>query len=139
MGECCGCPVSPNGLDEISVGKDLLANWFIAGGAPASGTVIEVTTPATACNPKSITAPGGNIFGYITHNQTIDKPPLTSSLTEVPLYDQGAPDSAEAAYLASTCAFLAGDGSGAGICCCGESDINTTEYGSTKAFQSCAK
>jgi len=34
MGECCGCPVSPNGLDQISVGRDLLANWFISGVLP---------------------------------------------------------------------------------------------------------
>ena len=123
MGECCGCPITPNGLDQISVGKDLLTNWFLPGGPPPSGTIVELTTTeAFGCDPTVPVTEGqsaSNIIGYITHNQVIDRIPATSSLTEVPLYDQGAPDSAEAAYLSGTCGFLLGDGTGLGYCSCG--------------------
>ena len=142
MGACCGCPVSPNGLAQFSVEKNLLSNWGISSFGDASG-VIDIVTglPNTAifiaslgisvpaCDPGSSVTPVGNLSGYITHNQAIAQQPFsstgvatptgaTTSLTEVSLFDEGAADSAEGPFLVSTCHFLETNGSGRGLCYC---------------------
>ena len=147
MGECCGCPVSPNGLDQISVADDLTDNWGITSFDQDSG-VIDIVTglpnaaifisslgiSVPACNPGSASTPVGNLVGYITHNQAIvqesinltngskDVTGTTTSLTEVSLFDEGAADSAESAYLVSTCHFLQANGTHKGQCHCGDVD-----------------
>jgi hypothetical protein len=147
MGECCGCPVSPNGLDQISVANDLTDNWGITSFDEASG-VIDIVTglpnaaifisslglSVPACDPGSASTPIGNLAGWITHNQAVvqesinltngskDVTGTTTSLTEVSLFDEGAADSAESAYLVSTCHFLQANGTHKGQCGCGNVD-----------------
>ena len=148
MGECCGCPVSPNGLDQISVADDLTDNWGITSFDQDSG-VIDIVTglpnaaifisslgiSVPACNPGSASTPVGNLVGYITHNQAIvqesinltngskDVTGTTTSLTEVSLFDEGGADSTESAYLVSTCSFLQSNGTRKGQCSCGVVDF----------------
>ena len=152
MGECCGCPISPNGIDQLSVANDLTNNWGITSADEDSG-VIDITTglpnsaifneslgvSVPACDAGAASTPVGNLIGTITHNQAIDGPttqtitvmvtptvptltPFTTGLTEVALFDEGAADPTEAAFLVSTCHFLETNGSGKGLCTCGNVD-----------------
>jgi hypothetical protein len=139
MGACCGCPVSPNGLDQISVEDDFLSNVgitsydFYSGliqittGLPNSATFVSsLGLSVPTCDPGQASTAVGNLEGWITHNQDIQG---TTSLTEVPFWDQGAADSSEASYLVSTCHFLETNGTGTGLCYCGDVD-----YGNALPF-----
>lgn len=50
MGECCGCPISPAGIETFSVEHDLTANWEISSGAGGidngAGSIAIVATAA---------------------------------------------------------------------------------------------
>ena len=142
MGECCGCPITPNELEDFSVEGQLTSNWALATNDSGSGTLVVVgsafnsTNGACALNstcngefPKSVpsapacdptvapvTTGDTNLDGSITHNQLIGS---TSGLTEISLFDQGNGDPVNNAYLVSLCGSLTGDGShNNGFCHC---------------------
>jgi len=140
MGECCGCPITPNELQNYSVQTQLADNFQQASPDNGSGVVIVVGSAInapTGCNPANETcnqlAPGSgvpgcdptvpaitegdtNLYGSITHNQIIGG---TAGLTEMAMFDQGAGDPVDNAYLVSECGAIAGNASGrAGFCSC---------------------
>src|ERR1700688_2263687 len=54
---CCACPVTPNGLNSLSVKQDLVSNTLTPG-VPGSVVIKLVATPQTTgvlCNPASPT------------------------------------------------------------------------------------
>src|ERR1700722_6776442 len=50
MGECCGCPISPAGMETFSVEHDLTADWVIGGATEGhsnhDGSIAIVATGA---------------------------------------------------------------------------------------------
>ncbi len=135
LGECCGCPVSPNGLLTFSVETDLIDNWEISGDEFHSGTIAidsvipnnrlclgpggVGTNPACngGCDPSQgqpdITVPG--LSGYITGSQIIG---THKSLTEREMIDEGNADADEENNLTTLCSFVVSNGSGKGFCHC---------------------
>ena len=131
MGECCGCPITPNQLAQFSVANDLTSNWQVAGRDSLSGVFEVVPAPpnhlicningcTTICDPTIGYVPTPNLVGYITHNQSLPTSAHSSvtSLTEVSLFDSGAPDAVELQLLVSDCNSLVKNGTGHGICNC---------------------
>src|SRR5579862_5146566 len=140
MGECCGCPITPNELLSFAVETQLANNFQQAIPDNGSGTIVVVGSAINApvgCNPANatceqlaegpgipgcdptvpaITAGDTNLDGSITHNQIISG---QAGLTEIPLFDQGAGDPVENAYLVNECGAIAGNASHrAGFCHC---------------------
>ncbi len=143
LGECCGCPVTPQGLISLSVEKNLIANWGLARALNNSGVVDIISAapnyPANqqpkcsgvngcngGCDPMMSYTPTPELKGYILHNNVIDsrltyksKPVLTLGLTEVPLADAGDADSKTLNYLVNECAALIGNNTPPnGFCTC---------------------
>ena len=138
MGECCGCPMTPNELQEYSVADDLTDNWALRGGASGSGVVVVGvalpqntngtctinsghTNPACngGCDPTEGFISASTIFGSITGPQTIGP---ETSLTELALFNQGAGNAVDDAYLVSECGLIVANGSGSGFCDCPSGD-----------------
>ena len=87
MGECCGCPITPNELETISVEHDLTTNWALGSNDAGSGVVQIVSgqqnrlancDPAKGCNdgcdptiPDIPTNPDSDLFGSISRPQAI--------------------------------------------------------------------
>jgi len=137
MGECCGCPITPDELETYSVKTDLTANWLQSANDNGSGTIVVVgsasnaavatcsaakgcnafAATATACDPTAAANVAGatNLDGSMTHSQTIS---AVTGLTEIALFDQGAGDPTNDAFLPSECASIIGVGSGPGVCHC---------------------
>jgi hypothetical protein len=140
MGECCGCPITPNELEEYSVEDDLANNFQQASPDNGAGVIVVVGSAINAplgCNPANqtcnqiapgpgvpgcdptvpaVTAGDTNLDGSITHNQVIGG---VSGLTEIPLFDQGAGDPVDDAYLVNECGAIAGNATAsAGFCHC---------------------
>jgi hypothetical protein len=100
MGECCGCPLSPDKLLALSVKGDLTSNWAVFGpeGLDNDSGVIDIisATPdhttgeppcssAQGCNggcdptnsPAAATiVPTPHLKGYILHTQRLAEAPL---------------------------------------------------------------
>ena len=141
MGECCGCPITPNELQEYSVETDLADNFQSQTPVSGSGVIVVVGSAInapTGCNPlnktcnqifpsapgtpgcdptqPALTAGDTNLDGSITHNQAIG---AVSGLTEIPLFDQGQGDATDNAYLVAECGAIAGNSSTrGGYCTC---------------------
>ena len=132
MGECCGGRITPNQLDTFSVAAQLTTNWALPSSDNASGVIAVVGsgindagpdgscahpnfTCNAGCNPTlaPVTTGPTNLDGAILHNQTIGG---TSGRTQIPLFDNGAGDSTNNAYLVAQCAALVANSSGAGAC-----------------------
>jgi hypothetical protein len=113
---CCGCRISPNKLLTGTASSTLSGLFVIAGSAinnPGS-TPYNCADPSNpscndGCDPTvpAITSGDTNLVGSITHVQTIGS---TTGLVEIPLFDQGAGNPVDNAYLASECGSLIGDG-----------------------------
>jgi hypothetical protein len=122
MGECCGCPLTPNQLLHDSLKHVIGASWTLAPGAPTAGVIqIVSTTPNVGklCSPSDFYIPTPTLNGWITHAQTVASIP---GLTEVPLTPNGDADPKEGTFLINLCGAILGNGSGAGVCTCPKSD-----------------
>jgi hypothetical protein len=141
MGECCGCPLSPQKLLSLSVKNDLTLNWVFSPPSPQAG-VIEIISalpnastkgglgsqcqqsgPACngGCDPTNV--PGFDstsrqLKGYIVHNRSIS---ATSGIPEVPFAEAGDPDSVTLNSLQDLCGAILGTGdTKIGVCNCGQ-------------------
>lgn len=145
MGECCGCPLSPQKLQSFSVQNNLSASWPLTRFPHQTG-VIEVVTAAPnvpvsnvpgqsngqgcsaaqtgacngGCDPTNV--PGyafgrGELKGYISHNVvgTIGD----QGTPEVGLAQAGDVEPVTGTYLQIQCGALVGNGFSGGICSCG--------------------
>ena len=114
LGECCGCPVSYNGLVEENVKTDLLGN-SLTRVTPNEGVVQIVSGAWTGrCDPTNVVVEP-EIDSWMTHIQ--NKIGTTFPITE----DAGDAEflsSDELTTLESDCAFAIRLGSGFGVCTC---------------------
>lgn len=139
MGECCGCLITPNGLNTYSVRNDLVSNWANSTHDNGRGVIAVVgssindpgngftsngcgngnnKTCNDGCDPTlaAVTTTATNLDGSITHDQLIAE---TSGLTEISLFDQGQGETVNNAYLVAECGVLTGNGSHTnGFCNC---------------------
>src|ERR1700676_1488810 len=116
LNECCGCPISHNGMRTLSLLKDLTANT-LTGKKPQAGQ-IKVVPSDPAQNPQCdpvASAPTGVILAWGMNAQV----PGATTETEyamVPLSD------GEETILVNLCSFVKQLGGGQGICSCGSGD-----------------
>ncbi|HVN91155.1 MAG TPA: hypothetical protein VMT61_15185 [Candidatus Binataceae bacterium] len=135
LGACCGCPLSPNKLDPLSVKNDLLCNWALAGPKPKSGVITVVpaasnvskcsngacnTDGVAYCDPTAGYTETPTLNAWITHAEILtgyDSQSIGGAST-VP-FTSDATDAAEQTYLTNTCQGIISNGSGYGACDCG--------------------
>jgi hypothetical protein len=120
MGECCGCLLTPNQIRYGSIKALIGSKWI--GQLPSQGViqiVSAVPNNGASCAPTTSYLATPTLDGWITHAQTMSG---ISSLTEVPLTDNGNTDSAEGNNLVFLCGAIQGNGSGFGVCTCPTSD-----------------
>jgi len=116
LNECCGCPISHDGMRTLSLLKDLTANT-LTGKKPQAGE-IKVVPSDPAQNPQCdpvASAPTGVILAWGMNAQV----PGATTETEyamVPLSD------GEETILVNLCSFVKQLGGGQGICSCGSGD-----------------
>src|SRR5271165_6887995 len=105
---CCGCLVTPNGLQSLSVVQSLISNPLTP--AVPSSVVVKLvaSVPGTGTLDSGLLA-----WGTTLHQNTS----TTSSygLTETP-FSPSHLSSAELTHITSTCGFIQSNGSGFGIC-----------------------
>ena len=119
--ECCGCPVSYNGLVHENVQKDLLGNTLTKV-VPNEG-VIQIVSSVwdgvcdPTANPKIITpyTPAPEIDSWVTHiqNKVGTSFPMTEDRGDEELLSSG-----ELSTLENDCYHAQKLGSGFGVCTC---------------------
>jgi len=119
LAECCGCPVSRNGLVAENVQKDLLGNTLTRV-VPNEG-VIQIVSglyvnlgPVGICDPTDF-IPAPEINSWVTHiqNKVGTGFPITESRGDEELLTD-----AEFVILETDCAYAMQLGSGFGVCHC---------------------
>jgi hypothetical protein len=113
MAECCGCPVTPNGLRTLSVTRDLASNP-LTGDKPTTGALkllSSTRSPGGICDPASPT-PTPSLVAWATHLQT------WGHVTET-AFEPAALSDEERDKLVRTCGGIEDNGSGFGVCTCG--------------------
>ncbi len=122
MISCCSCPITANGLLQLSVNNNLVSNTLTAV-TPTSG-VIKIVADL-ACNAFSIGQPvGSGLRAFGTHLPTagFGTPAVTNIFTETEF--QTAPlQDPEAGFLGNACSFVQYLGSGRGTCSCGLTEV----------------
>jgi hypothetical protein len=117
--ECCGCPVSLNGLVTENVHKDLLSNP-LTGVVPNEGAIQIVSGLYLAegtigyCDPTEV-IPAPEVNSWVTHIQ--NKVGTGFPVTETP-GDEELLSSTELGILEGDCLAIETLGSGSGICNC---------------------
>jgi hypothetical protein len=144
LGECCGCPITPDERLTGSVSADFLRNWQVGVGVPKGGVIKILSTlntgascpaddpacnvgggfissPAIACDPTSESShtPVQNLSAWITHSTIVGQPPGWACSNSVDEFaDEGSADAVEAAFLPNQCEDIIANGSGTGVCSC---------------------
>ena len=117
MSECCGCIVSKNGLDTLSLNQNLLNNP-LTGVQSKVGTVMVVPADYASnlsCNASSMT-PAGAQIAWSTHLQKLN---TGQTVSTEDTFSPTALNSILSSSLQAQCAFIQTLGSGQGICSCG--------------------
>jgi hypothetical protein len=120
LAECCGCPVTPNGLVTLSVDYDLTSNPLTDDEFP-TGVVKIVSSTGTAettrsghevirCNAAAPT-PTPSLLAWGTHVQS------SGAVTET-VFTPTALSADELASIAGRCGDILTNGSGHGVCRC---------------------
>ena len=121
--ECCGCPVSLNGLLVLSLRNDLTANPLT--GIRSTDGVVSVIAADHADNPKcdaSSIIPLGILASWSTNLASTGDGAYTlleDGSASSPLSDQ------QLSASQSQCSFVKTLGSGQGICSCGSGSTRT--------------
>jgi hypothetical protein len=112
---CCACPVTPNGLQSLSVLKSLISNPLTPA-IPTSVVIKVVASTGGTCNAAIVNnvAHGALIWGTTLHQNTSTATP-TYALTEG-AFQFADLSAAELAHDTSFCGFIQSNGSGFGIC-----------------------
>lgn len=125
LSECCGCLVSPDGLQTLSVNANLTANP-LTGIRSTTGVVKIVPANASvnpSCDPTAI-SPAASVAAWSTHIQK--RGASAFAITETP-FQPGPLGDDELAGLQSQCSFSSSLGSGRGVCTCGTVPSSGTE------------
>ena len=115
MVECCSCPITANGILQLSLLNDLTQNPLTGFPAPSDGVIKVVSDTAANCN-ETAPEPVPALLSWQTHTQQ----PITGTFVTTEDEFQPAyltPD--ELAFLGQACAFVQYLGSGKGVCQCG--------------------
>jgi len=117
MAECCGCSLSPNDLRTLSVNTNLTANPLTGGALAGSGTVsiVSATDATGICDPRTVT-PTPSTRDWGTHVLALSTGGFVVTETTFQSATLGA---AELATLEAGCKAIVLEGSGHGICTCG--------------------
>jgi hypothetical protein len=114
LDECCGCPLTPDGLITLDVNDNLTSNPLTAVTLFSGDIKIISSTGYPACNPRT-PKPAAGIRAWATHIHG------SSSQTETAFSDSSL-SASELSSLASKCASIISEGSGFGVCTCGTGD-----------------
>jgi hypothetical protein len=121
MISCCSCLVTPNGLANIGVVRDLTSKT-LTGVVPTSVVVKLLTTLAgargsgTSCANSAAVASSETIAGgAVAWRTTLHAAPVGFGTTETP-FSPATLSAGELASLRGRCASILGNGSGFGIC-----------------------
>jgi len=109
--ECCGCPVTPDGLITLFVDSNLTSNPLTPG--PLTSGTIEIVSSKgeKTCNPASI-SPTASVRAWGTHI-------LNGGLVTETSFQDARLSSAEESLLQTGCEAILTVGSGHGVCTCG--------------------
>jgi len=119
MVECCHCPITANGLLELSVLNDLTAKPLTGFPAPNSGAIKIVSDAYSNCN-ETAPSPIPELLAWGTHVQQ----PVSGAFVTTEEEFQGAPlTEDELGFLGQACSFVQYLGSGKGVCTCGNGSI----------------
>jgi hypothetical protein len=116
LDECCGCPITPDGLVTLDVNADLTSNPLTAITLNTGVIKIVSSTGYPGCNPAK-PAPVSGVRAWATHIQS----DVAKSETETEFIDSNL-SATELSSLKSKCAGILLDGSGLGVCTCGTGD-----------------
>jgi hypothetical protein len=110
---CCSCPVTPNGLANITAKRDLINNTLTPA-VPNSIVVKLLATTGGACNAAT---PGALVTGMAAWGTTTHLPPTAAatSVTET-AFTPATLGAAELTRISALCGFIQSNGSGFGIC-----------------------
>jgi len=111
---CCTCPVTPNGLNSLSVKHDLINNTLTP--AVPNSVVIKLLASAGVSGVCNAASPGTLVSGLRAWGTTIHTLPSGApALTESPFLDATL-SSSEFTRMTTFCGFIQEIGSGHGIC-----------------------
>ncbi len=116
MLECCHCPITANGIIELSLHNDLMQNPLTGiASTPNSGVIKIVSDNRANCNETS-PVPVPDLRAWGTHTQQ----PYPGQYVTTEDEFQAAPLQAdELSFLGQACSFVQYLGSGKGVCKCG--------------------
>lgn len=117
LAECCGCLLTPAGLQTLSVNSDLTGNP-LTGVQSVNGVIKIVPGDSSAnpsCDPTAIT-PTGSLAAWSTNIQSLST--STFAMTETPFQLTPLGDD-ELGALQNQCSYSASLGNGQGVCTCG--------------------
>jgi hypothetical protein len=120
LNECCGCPITADGIRNIDVNNDLTNNP-LTGVKPKVGVIRIIPADSASnptCNPASIT-PAGSLTAWGAHSQSTEPGVYAVTETEFNIDPLGI---SESSILQGSCSYLQKLGSGRGICKCGFGD-----------------
>jgi hypothetical protein len=115
MLECCSCPITANGILELSLLNDLMQNPLTGFPAPNSGVIKIVSDNRANCNETS-PAPTPELLSWQTH---VQQPVTGTFVTTEDQFQRAFLTQDELAFLGQACAFVQYLGSGKGVCQCG--------------------
>jgi hypothetical protein len=127
MAECCGCPVTPNGLRTISVRNDLADNALTPDDLPRGVIKIVSSTGTLVTSGKGHTylkcdatspVPTRSLIAWGTHVQD------SGRITET-AFEKTDLSAAELALLKDRCGDIEENGSGFGKCSCGSEESDS--------------
>jgi hypothetical protein len=115
MLECCSCPITANGILELSLLNDLMQNPLTGFPAPNSGVIKIVSDTGANCNELA-PQPIPTLLGYATH---VQQPIAGTFVTTEDEFQPAYLTQEELAFLGQACSFVQYLGSGKGVCQCG--------------------
>ncbi len=115
MLECCSCPITANGIIQLSLLNDLMQNPLTGFPAPDSGVIKIVSDLGSNCDPTS-PQPVPSLLAFQTHTQ---QPVSGTYVTTEGEFQTADLSREEFGFLGQTCAFVQYLGSGKGVCQCG--------------------
>ena len=118
---CCSCPVTPNGLVNLGVVRDLTSKT-LTGVIPTSAVVKLVATlagngSAATCPNSAANGDAAPVLGMLAWGTTLHLSAVagTYATTETP-FSVGTLSTGERASITGRCAAILGNGSGFGQC-----------------------
>ncbi len=115
MLECCSCPITANGILELSLLNDLMQNPLTGFPAPDSGVIKIVSDVGANCNELA-PQPIPTLLGFASH---VQQPIAGTFVTTEDEFQPAYLSQDELAFLGQACSFVQYLGSGKGVCQCG--------------------